>query len=445
MVTVNSVVLSNSMSADAMSAAEQYMLELINRARLDPIAEAQRYNLALNTDLDANAISSDAKQVLAPSAVLNRAAEDHSEWMLEADVFSHTGAAGSSPGDRIEDAGYEFTGAWTWRENLAWIGSTGTLDLNTAIAAHHEDLYRSEGHRLTTFASNTREVGIFQAHGEFTVGGMDYDSSMMTLNFASSGTDVFVTGVAYTDLDGDAFYSIGEGQSDVWITVDGANTTTTASGGYGLGVRAAEDLQVLVGQGGITLATLQVDASGGNVKVDVVTATDNTQSLMVSADTVLVSGIPDAVLLGSDNLTLTGNDDDNRLTGNAGNNTLKGNNGNDILQGKNGNDNLQGGNNNDKLYGGNGNDKLYGGSGRDVLKGGSGADSFVFVEGHDVIADFTDNVDLIELVTNATIAEVMAAGEIIGDTAVFNFGNGSSLTVVGVNDLSILENDFLIV
>ena len=116
---------------------------------------------------------------------------------------------------------------------------------------------------------------------------MDYDSSMMTLNFASSGTDVFVTGVAYTDLDGDAFYSIGEGQSDVWITVDGANTTTTASGGYGLGVRAAEDLQVLVGQGGITLATLQVDASGGNVKVDVVTATDNTQSLMVSADTVL--------------------------------------------------------------------------------------------------------------------------------------------------------------
>ena len=442
----------------SLSAAEQYMLELINRARLDPIAEAQRYNLALNTDLDANAISSDAKQVLAPSAVLNRAAEDHSEWMLEADVFSHTGAAGSSPGDRIEDAGYEFTGAWTWRENLAWIGSTGTLDLNTAIAAHHEDLYRSEGHRLTTFASNTREVGIFQAHGEFTVGGMDYDSSMMTLNFASSGTDVFVTGVAYTDLDGDAFYSIGEGQSDVWITVDGANTTTTASGGYGLGVRAAEDLQVLVGQGGITLATLQVDASGGNVKVDVVTATDTTQSLMVSADTVLVSGIPDAVLLGSDNLTLTGNDDDNRLTGNAGKNILIGAGGDDTLRGGQGRDTswadgigtqtqdkLLGGQGDDHLIGESGADRLDGGLGNDLLVGGSGRDTFVFVEGHDVIADFTDNVDLIELVTDATIAEVMAAGEIIGDTAVFNFGNGSSLTVVGVNDLSILENDFLIV
>ena len=440
----------------SLSAAEQYMLELINRARLDPIAEAQRYNLALNTDLDANAISSDAKQVLAPSAVLNRAAEDHSEWMLEADVFSHTGAAGSSPGDRIEDAGYEFTGAWTWRENLAWIGSTGTLDLNTAIAAHHEDLYRSEGHRLTTFASNTREVGIFQAHGEFTVGGMDYDSSMMTLNFASSGTDVFVTGVAYTDLDGDAFYSIGEGQSDVWITVDGANTTTTASGGYGLGVRAAEDLQVLVGQGGITLATLQVDASGGNVKVDVVTATDNSQSLMVSADTVLVSGIPDVVLLGSDNLTLTGNDDDNRLTGNAGENILIGAGCDDVLSGggrradtigadEANADILQGGAGDDHLIEESGTDRLDGGLRNDLLVGGGGRDTFLFADGDDVIADFTDNVDMIELVTNSKIAEVMAVGEIIGESAVFNFGNGTSLTVVGVNDLSILENDFRIV
>ena len=423
------------------------MLELINRARLDPIAEAQRYNLALNTDLDANAISNDAKQVLAPSAVLDRTAEGHSEWMLEADVFSHTGAVDSSPGGRIEDAGYEFTGAWTWRENLAWIGSTGTLDLNTAIAAHHEDLYRSEGHRLTTFASNTREVGIFQAHGEFTVGGMDYDSSMVTLNFASSSTDVFVTGVAYTDLDGDAFYSIGEGQSDVWI-LDTINEITSANGVSVDGVIAKD--------GGITLATLQVDASGGNVKVDVVTATDNSQSLMVSADTVLVSGIPDAVLLGSDNLTLTGNDDDNRLTGNAGENILIGAGCDDVLSGggrradtigadEANADILQGGAGDDHLIEESGTDRLDGGLRNDLLVGGGGRDTFLFADGDDVIADFTDNVDMIELVTNSKIAEVMAVGEIIGESAVFNFGNGTSLTVVGVNDLSILENDFRIV
>jgi len=33
------------------SAAEQYLLEMINRARLDPQAEAERYGLSLNAGL----------------------------------------------------------------------------------------------------------------------------------------------------------------------------------------------------------------------------------------------------------------------------------------------------------------------------------------------------------------------------------------------------------
>jgi len=177
---------------------------------------------------------------------------------------------------------------------------------------------------------------------------------------------------------------------------------------------------------------------------------------MVSADTVLVSGIPDAVLLGSDNLTLTGNDDDNRLTGNAGENILIGAGCDDVLSGggrradtigadEANADILQGGAGDDHLIGESGADRLDGGLRNDLLVGGGGRDTFLFADGDDVIADFTDNVDMIELVTNSKIAEVMAVGEIIGESAVFNFGNGTSLTVVGVNDLSILENDFLIV
>jgi len=99
-----------------------------------------------------------------------------------------------------------------------------------------------EGHRLSTFDTNIREVGIAQVHGEFTTGGTDYDSSVVTLNFASSGTDIFVTGVAYTDLDGDAFYSIDEGQSGIWIMADSISMTTTTTGGYAIGVSATENL-----------------------------------------------------------------------------------------------------------------------------------------------------------------------------------------------------------
>lgn len=42
---------------------------------------------------------------------LNDSAEDHSEWMLNNNVFSHTGVGGSSAGDRMADAGFSFPAA----------------------------------------------------------------------------------------------------------------------------------------------------------------------------------------------------------------------------------------------------------------------------------------------------------------------------------------------
>ncbi len=54
------------------TAQEQLMLELINRARLDPAAEAARQGIALNSGLAANSISTAAKQVLAFNFDLDR-------------------------------------------------------------------------------------------------------------------------------------------------------------------------------------------------------------------------------------------------------------------------------------------------------------------------------------------------------------------------------------
>ena len=188
------------------SAAEQYLLELINRARLDPQAEAARYGLSLNAGLTAGTISGTPVQVLTHNTELEQAAQGHSEWILETDTFSHTGAGGSDPGDRIVAAGYELTGSWTWRENLAWTGSTSEIDLVEAVEDHHEGLYRSAGHRENTFASDIREIGVAQVEGRFTHDGSTFNASALTLNFASSGTDNFITGVAYTDSDADDFY-----------------------------------------------------------------------------------------------------------------------------------------------------------------------------------------------------------------------------------------------
>ena len=58
----------------AISAAEQYMLELINRARLDPLGEAARQGIGLNDNLTPDRLHSGVRGVLAHDEALERAA-----------------------------------------------------------------------------------------------------------------------------------------------------------------------------------------------------------------------------------------------------------------------------------------------------------------------------------------------------------------------------------
>lgn len=55
----------------AISAAEQYAIELVNRARLNPVAEAKRFGIGLNDGIADGTISNAAKQVLAPHQALD--------------------------------------------------------------------------------------------------------------------------------------------------------------------------------------------------------------------------------------------------------------------------------------------------------------------------------------------------------------------------------------
>ena len=69
------------------------------------------------------------------------------------------------------------------------------------------------------------------------------------------------------------------------------------------------------------------------------------------------------------------------------------------LYGGRGNDSLYGNAGDDRLFGEAGDDELWGLSGADRLEGGEGADRFIFShsDGDDIILDFTDNEDLIDL------------------------------------------------
>ncbi|HMB96460.1 MAG TPA: CAP domain-containing protein, partial [Tepidisphaeraceae bacterium] len=120
---------------------EQYMLELINRARANPSAEAAGDGIALNEGLPAGTISANAKQPLAFNTDLITSARGHSQFMLDNQVFQHNGPGNTDPGTRMQQAGYDFTGNSSWGENISDLGSTGSLDSNSATAQEHRNLF----------------------------------------------------------------------------------------------------------------------------------------------------------------------------------------------------------------------------------------------------------------------------------------------------------------
>jgi uncharacterized protein YkwD len=258
---------------------EQYMLELINRARSNPLDEVARNQSVsdLNQGLNSNTISSAAKPPLAFNPKLITAARDHSQWLLDNNVFSHTGVGGSSAGDRMETAGYEFTGSWSWGENLSWKGTTGTPDINSFIGVQHDGLFTSSGHRTNLMADNFREIGIGAIIGEFTHSDITYNAVMVTQKFATSGDNLFLTGVIYDDsVIEDNFYTIGEGVAGVTIEAvrqsDGGIFTTTSfdSGGYTLGLQPGTYTVNFSGSSLQDLVTQTITLDSSNVKLDIV-------------------------------------------------------------------------------------------------------------------------------------------------------------------------------
>ena len=146
---------------------EQLLVELINRARSDPSAEAGRYGISLNQGLAPGTLSPDPLEPLAVVPTLSDAADAHSADMLANDYFAHTGLNGSSPGDRIFAAGWsEAPGSgYAWGENISYRSRyPATADAGT-IESHHEGLFLSPGHRENILSPNFSELGVGQAIG----------------------------------------------------------------------------------------------------------------------------------------------------------------------------------------------------------------------------------------------------------------------------------------
>lgn len=324
-----------------LSENEQLFLELVNRARLDPGAEAARYGIGLNDPgpsggaPPSDPLTPDPKQPLAQNPLLSLASARHSDDMLARNFFAHIAEApaphGVTPTDRIEHAGYDLDGAWATGENIAWSGTTGPLDLDGRILSHHESLFKSVSHRENILQDIFRETGIAQVEGVFRAtdsGGIerDFNASMLTHKFAASGSNIFLTGVAYSDLDGNGFYSPGEAQAGIALSAAGASAQTAPAGGYAMalaGDTAQVDLTYI--WDGETRA-VSVTMDGRNVKIDIVGGT----RVLSSGDLTLGDGVAEGGLLGAGSLILTGNDLDNLLIAGRGDSIIDGGGGHDV-------------------------------------------------------------------------------------------------------------------
>lgn len=265
---------------------EQYFLELVNRARLNPAEEARLHEIDLNEELTGEqTISPEPKQPLASSPVLSDVARSHSKWMIENNEFSHVGANGNSAIERAESAGYpsSYVG-----ENIAWRGSNQEIkDLVSLIDQLHKGLVTSPGHRTTLFNDEYQEIGVGLFSGQFTSDGKDWNAVMVSHGYGADfdNGNSFITGVAYDDLNENNFYDPGEGLPKITIKVTSPNdefsatTTTMSAGGYQIEVPSGEYEVEFSGDKLETTVTEAVTVEDKNVKVDVTVDSGSNQIL----------------------------------------------------------------------------------------------------------------------------------------------------------------------
>jgi hypothetical protein len=306
-------------TAGQLQDAGQYMLELINRARLNPVAEAARYGIDLNEGLAPGTISTTPVQPLSPNPALLTAIEGHLQvWLASTAYWSVSGGAGApnphdglgdgDPGTRIAAAGYGFAN-W-WGENLAVAWQTNPIaDLQAEVDQLERNLFvdaniSGRGHRLNLLNPNFQEAGVGLVSGLVPTGAWTGANVMLAgqefaadfgitavgaPNRADPTAGGFITGVVYQDANGNVSYDIGEGLGGgglivSWQSLDPASATwnadgsasVAATGGYRTAKLAPGQWAITI-SGGALLApqTLDVTVGTTNTAADFVVDPSN--------------------------------------------------------------------------------------------------------------------------------------------------------------------------
>jgi len=318
---------------DGWSPEEQQFVYELNRIRWNPAAAGFSVGSVLPAP------------PLAVNSSLAAASGSRADEMAAFDYFSHQSPiTGLRPNEIARQYGYPLPRSWPDNANnieSAHFGcptATGALQSLLGSPPHRAHLLGQGG-----FATH-REIGVGAHLGE----------RIWSIMTATDGTGpLFLTGVVYTDTNGNGRMDVGEGLSDVTVAAGTFSTKSSAAGGWVLQVPAGSYRVSATGGRFSGKSTAVVRVGGFNVELDFVSGRRHPD--VYSYQT--CGGLSPTIL------------------GTGAAETITGTSGDDVILGGGRDDDIDGMGGNDVICGGGGNDLLNGGSGHDILLGGPGDDS----------------------------------------------------------------------
>ncbi len=250
--------------------------------------------------------------------------------------------------------------------------------------------------------------------------------------YAAGSTIVGTAGDDFLVGIGSNIFTGGEG-GDLFVLSYGSSIE-------GVALTASTITDFTVGEDALGLIDLGVDDTNFATKVSQEVVGGN---LEVSLDGTLIAtliGVEELLEMEEDFLmanpgpgTEPGSEEPNEIIGTSAADRLIGTMDDDFISGLAGND---------TLYGLSGADTLDGGAGLDLLYGGMGEDAFVFAEGTglDIVYDFEDGTDMIQLSGMAYADVTVSAFSTMGTQIAFG---ADRMILLDVDSTSITEADFL--
>jgi hypothetical protein len=260
---------------------QQLVLEYINRARANPIAEGQRLGIDIHEGLEDDPQNGcygpeyvGVRPPLAMNPLLLGIAQAHTEDMYNLNYFSHDDPNGTTPFQRMTNAGYNYVSAGEDMAAGTDMGATALedfmmVDAGTPCRPHRMNLLDIFPYPPSAYL----EVGVGYYEGSS-------GQAFITEDFGTAESGPLLLGVVYNNADGSNFYEAGNGIAGVTITPSTGSyyAVSSSSGGYAIPIGSSGTITVTASGAGFGPVTKTVTLMGTNIKLDFTTNNQETSS-----------------------------------------------------------------------------------------------------------------------------------------------------------------------